>query len=93
MIKVAIIGCGNIGYKRLKVIQKDKQSKIVAIVGKRKPNTSIDYLGEVISKIKCHYTNKIQDALKPEIDVIILATQPNLFMRYGSKILKAKNIY
>ena len=50
MIKVAIIGCGNIGYKRLKVIQKDKQSKIVAIVGKRKPNTSIDYLGEVISK-------------------------------------------
>ena len=91
MIKVAIIGCGNIGYKRLKVIQKDKQSKIVAIVGKRKPNTSIDYLGEVISKkIKCHYTNKIQDALKPEIDVIILATQPNLFMRYGSKILKAK---
>ena len=34
MIKVAIIGCGNIGYKRLKVIQKDKQSKIVAIVEK-----------------------------------------------------------
>ena len=35
-MKIAIVGCGNIGSKRVKSIQRFKKTKIALIIGRKK---------------------------------------------------------
>ena len=54
-MKIAIIGCGNIGSKRALSIIKDRSCQIKYIVGRPRPRTKIDNLGKKIAK-----KNKLQ---------------------------------
>lgn len=90
-MKIAIIGCGNIGSKRVKSIQNYKKTKIKLIIGKIKKIKKIDSLGSKIAKkINAKYFTNLNEALKPEIDSVILSTQPDLFLNYATKILNSK---
>jgi len=90
-MKIAIIGCGNIGSKRVLSILKDKSCKIKFIVGRPKPKNQVDNLGKKIAKkIKCEYTTNRIKVLNSDIDAVILSTPPDLFLKYGSEILRAK---
>jgi predicted dinucleotide-utilizing enzyme len=64
-MKIAIIGCGNIGLKRAKAIKKDKKTKIKIIVGRKKLKNKTDYVGLKTAKnLKCQYTSNKNDAIK-----------------------------
>ena len=90
-MRIALIGCGNIGSKRLNSIKRDKGTKVQIIIGKKKPSKVVDYLASKMSKkFNCKYSNQINDALKENIQSVILSTQPEFFMNYGKKILNAK---
>ena len=90
-MKIAIIGCGNIGSKRVLSIIKDKSCKIKYIVGRVKSKNKTDNIGKKIAKkIRCEYTTNRQKVLKSNIDAVILSTQPNLFKKIGGEILNAK---
>ena len=49
-MKIAIIGCGNIGSKRALSIVKDKSCKIKYIVGRKKFTNKSDHIGKKIVK-------------------------------------------
>ena len=86
-MKIAIVGCGNIGSKRVKSIQRFKKTKIVLIIGRKRIRKKIDSLGSKIAKkIKAKYFTNIYEVLKSEVDSVILSTQPNLFLNYAIKI-------
>ena len=90
-MRIALIGCGNIGSKRLDSVKRDKGTKVQIIIGKKKPSKAVDYLASKMSKkFNCKYSNQINDALKENIQSVILSTQPEFFMNYGKKILNAK---
>ena len=89
MIKLGLVGCGNIGTKRLMSILKDKTVRIKYIVGPNKKTTNCK--GEEWSKkIKCIFTKDINIILNSDVDAVILSTGPTLFKELGAKILKAK---
>ena len=90
-MKIAIIGCGNIGLKRAKAIKRDKQTKIKIIVGRKKFKNKTDYVGlRTAEKLKCEYTSNRNDAIKSKINSIILSTQPDLFLKVGKEILNSQ---
>ena len=90
-MRVAVVGCGNIGSKRVLALGKDKQSKIKAIVGRKILSKKIDSLGYKISKkIKCSYYTNIDKILTKNIDAVILSTQPNVFLKFGKKNITIK---
>jgi predicted dehydrogenase len=90
-MKIAIIGCGNIGLKRAKAIKKDKKTKIKIIVGRKKLKNKTDYVGLKTAKnLKCQYTSNKNDAIKSKVNSIILSTQPDLFLKIGKEILNSK---
>lgn len=90
-MKIAIIGCGNIGSKRVKSIQRFKKTKITLIIGRKKIKQKIDRLGSKIAKkIKAKYFTDINEVLKSNVDSVILSTQPNLFLSYATKVLNSK---
>ena len=90
-MKIAIIGCGNIGSKRVKSIQSFKKTKIDIIIGKKKIKQKIDRLGSKIAKkIKAKYSTDINEVLKSNVNSVILSTQPNLFLSYATKVLNSK---
>ena len=89
MIKIGLVGCGNIGTKRLMSILKDKTVRIKYIVGPNKKTTNCK--GEELSKkIKCIFTRDINIILNSDVDAVILSTGPTLFKELGARILKAK---
>ena len=90
-MKIAIIGCGNIGLKRAKAIKRDRQTNIKIIVGRKKLKNKTDYVGlKAAEQLKCKYTSNRSDAIKSKINSIILSTQPNLFLKIGKEILNSK---
>ncbi len=90
-MKIAIVGCGNIGSKRVKSIQRFKKTKIALIIGRKKIRQKIDSLGsQIAKKIKAKYFSDIKKALESDVKSIILSTQPNLFLNYAIKILNSK---
>ena len=90
-MKIAIIGCGNIGLKRAKAIKRDRQTNIKIIVGRKKLKNKTDYVGlKTAEKLKCKYSSNRSDAIKSNINSIILSTQPNLFLKIGKEILNSK---
>ena len=90
-MKIALIGCGNIGSKRALSILKDKSCKIKYIVGRAKLKKSINhFITRIAKKVNCEYTTNRKKVLKSDIDAVILSTQPNLFKKIGSEVLNAK---
>ena len=90
-MKIAIIGCGNIGLKRVQSIIKDKSCKINFIVGRLNPRSESDLIGKkVAKKINCEYTRDRKKVLNSNIDAVILSTHPQCFKKIGGEILKAK---
>ena len=65
-MKIAIIGCGNIGSKRALSIVKDKSCKIKYIVGRKKFTNKSDHIGKKIVKWQksrsecCDFTKKME---------------------------------
>ena len=45
-MKIAIVGCGNIGSKRVKSIQKFKKTKIVLIIGRKELEKKLTVLDQ-----------------------------------------------
>ena len=90
-MKVAIIGCGNIGSKRALSMAKDKSCKIKYIVGRKKLKKKSDHIGKKIAKkLKTIYTNDRKLVLSSDVDSVILSTQPGNFKKIGSEILNSK---
>ncbi len=90
-MKIAVVGCGNIGAKRVKSIKEYNKTEIKFIVGKKKVKKKIDNSGfRIAQKIKAKYITDIKEVLESNVDSVILSTQPNLFLRYATKILNSK---
>ena len=90
-MKIAIIGCGNIGSKRALSIVKDKSCKIKYIVGRKKFTNKSDHIGKKIAKkLRTTYTNNRKLVLSSDIESVILSTQPEHFKKIASEILKSK---
>ena len=90
-MKVAIIGCGNIGSKRAIAISKNKGTLIKYIVGKKKRKVVKDYLAQKISKkLKVNYTTDRTSVIGSDVESVILSTQPDLFLKVGKEILRSK---
>ena len=90
MIRYGLIGCGNIGTKRLLAMFKDKNSKLEFIVGPLKKTKNSDCNGEKMAKkFNCIFTNDRKILLKSNVDAVILSTGPTLFRKIGSEILNS----
>ena len=89
MIRYALVGCGNIGSKRLKSISSNKNSKLVIIAGPKKKSKSCNAL-ELSKWFNCKYTNNWKKIFDEEIDAVILSTPTKLFNQIGSIILNKK---
>tara|TARA_Y100000816_G_scaffold292464_1_gene287878 strand:- start:569 stop:1522 length:954 start_codon:yes stop_codon:yes gene_type:complete len=90
MIKYGIIGCGNIGSKRIEAIAKDKDSKLEFVIGPKSQKFNNDYLGKkVAKKHRCIYSEDINLLLKSDVKAIILSTGPTLFKKIGGQILNS----
>ena len=90
MIKYGIIGCGNIGSKRVKAISKDKSAKLKYIVGPKNQKFNPEYIGKKIAKkYKCIYTEDLNLLLKSDVEAVILSTAPSLFKKIGTQILNS----
>jgi predicted dehydrogenase len=85
-LNIAIVGCGNIGKKRLKAILNDKYTKIKFIVGPKKFDNSLKKLA---NSIQATYLNDWQDILNKNLDAAILSTPPEFFFDIGKNILKS----
>ena len=73
MIKVGLIGCGNIGSKRILSIIKDKNTRIKYIIGPKKINKSSKCRGlELSKKLKCIYSTDRNKVLNSDVNAIIL---------------------
>ena len=90
MITYGLIGCGNIGTKRLLSMLKDKDSKIKYIIGPSKKNQKSDCNGKVLAKkLNCIFSSDRKVLINSDVDAIILSTGPTLFKKIGSEILNA----
>lgn len=83
---IAIIGCGNIGKKRLNAILNDKYTKIKFIVGPKKVNNNLKKLA---NSIQATYLNNWEEILNKDLDAVILSTPPQFFFEIGKNILKS----
>jgi predicted dehydrogenase len=83
---VAIVGCGNIGTKRLKSILKDKETKIKFLVGPKKIDNKLIALAKSIDAV---YLNDWREILNKDLQAIVLSTPPQLFLKIGKKILNS----
>ena len=74
-MKIAVIGCGNIGSKRVNAIKSLKKTKIEMIIGRKKIKEKIDNLGyKIAKKINANYFTDINKVLKSDIKSVILST-------------------
>lgn len=89
-INVAIIGCGNIGVKRIKAIcQLHKIAKISSLVGN--PFKDKKCYAKKFSKIfNCEYYTDWKMILKKNIDAVILCTPSHLSFKIGTELIKNK---
>jgi len=89
-IKVAIIGCGNIGVKRISALnQLSGISKIVSLVGN--PYKDKNCHAKKFSKIyNCDYFTDWRMILKKKIDAVILCVPSNLCFEIGKEVMKNK---
>lgn len=90
MIKYGIVGCGNIGSKRINAISKDKKAKLLFVVGPKSQKFNSTYIGKKIArKYKSQYTENLSLLLKSNVDAVILSTGPSFFKKIGSQILNS----
>lgn len=85
-LNIAIVGCGNIGKKRLKAILNDKCTKIRFIVGPKKVDNNLKKLA---NSIQATYLNDWKEILNKDLDAVILSTPPQLFFDIAKNILKS----
>ena len=63
-MKIAVIGCGNIGSKRVNAIKSLKKNKIEMIIGRKKIKEKIDNLGyKIAKKINANYFTDINNLI------------------------------
>ena len=89
MIRYGIIGCGNIGTKRILSMHKDKNSKLEFIVGPPKKTNSDCNGVKLAKKFGCKFTTNRKILLNSDIDAVILSTGPTLFKKIGIEILNS----
>ncbi len=83
---IAIVGCGNIGTKRLKSILKDKETKIKFLVGPKRVDNKLITLAKSIGAV---YLNDWREILNKDLQAIVLSTPPQLFLNIGKEILNS----
>ena len=90
MITYGLIGCGNIGTKRLISMSKDKESKLKYIIGPLKKNQKSDCKGKMMAKkLNCVFSYDRKVLINSDVDAVILSTGPTLFRKIGSEILRS----
>lgn len=90
MIRFGIIGCGNIGSKRILSIINDKGSKLEYIIGPKTKKRNSDCNGKKLAKkFNCIFSTDREMLIKSDVDAVILSTGPTLFKKIGSEILKS----
>ena len=90
MITYGLIGCGNIGTKRLLSMSRDKGSKLKYIIGPFKVNQKSDCKGKIMAKkLNCIFSYDRKVLINSDVDAVILSTGPTLFKKIGGEILKS----
>ena len=84
MLKVAIIGCGNIGSKRADVAANHPKSKLEIIVDK-----DIERGLYYSRKFQCNFDINWKTVLRTDVDVVILSTPSNIVYDIASKIINS----
>lgn len=86
MIKIGLIGCGNIGSFIAKYLDKSKRFRLVSVFDINKKS-----MRELISKLKHKpIISKNVDILLSDTDLIVEAASQEVVRKYSIKILKAK---
>ena len=85
-MKVGIIGCGLIGYKRASSI---KKSQVIGCFDKNKKLSK-----KFSKKFKCLDFNSVNELISSKnIDVVFICTYHDSLFRYSELCLKIKNIF
>jgi predicted dehydrogenase len=87
MIKFGVIGCGNIGSKRILSSINYRKSKLIIVCDNSLQKKKIF---KIISKKKIKTTDNWKDLLILNLDAIILSTGVHNFYKIASNILKNK---
>jgi predicted dehydrogenase len=88
-LNTAIIGCGNIGKKRIEaLVSLSDFFKISALVGNSISDKNC-YAEKLSKKYKCVFFTNWRDIFKKKnIQAVILSTPPHLFYEIGSEVMK-----
>lgn len=90
MIRYGLIGCGNIGTKRILSIINDKDSKLEYIIGPTHNKKKSDCNGKKLAKkFNCIFSTDRKVLIDSNIDAVILSTGPTLFKTIGAEILRS----
>jgi len=89
-LKIGIIGCGNIGQKRAKVIQSSTNSEIFAVA-----DTNFKKAQTLGQQFNCKYFNNWNEVLQiPEIDAVVVSTTNNSLAKISLEAAKhGKHIF
>lgn len=89
-ITIAIIGCGNIGSKRLVALKNNKQASIKFIVGTKNKKQNLEALQNSV-KYNIPFLNdfkKLVNSGKKLVDAAIVATPPSAVFKISSFLIK-----
>ena len=89
MIRYGLIGCGNIGTKRILSILNDKKSKIEYIIGPKIKKKSDCNGKKLAKKLNCIFSTDRKILIDSNVDVVILSTGPTLFRKIGAEVLES----
>lgn len=90
MIDYGIIGCGNIGTKRIIAIKQDREANLKYIIGPKYQKKQFEIRGRKLAKkFNCIYSSNRNVLLDSDVNAIILSTGPKLFKKIGSEILNS----
>lgn len=89
MLKIAIIGCGNIGRKRTLSLIGSKKIKITFLVGNPVPDKKC-YGYELSKIVKCNFTTNYEEIINNKnVDAVILCLPPKKVFNIASKFIKS----
>jgi predicted dehydrogenase len=89
MIRYGLIGCGNIGLKRVNSLLNCKKSRLIIAVGPKTKDTKC--YGKLISKLTgCAYTKDFSNIFNYKLDAVIISTPSKVAFEIAKKILNNK---
>ena len=84
MIRYGLIGCGNIGLKRVNSLLNCKKSKLIIAVGPKTKDSKC--YGKLISKLTgCAYTRDFSNIFNYKLDAVIISTPSKVAFKIAKK--------